>query len=75
MARCTSRWRCKFDDADALLVVNAYFASLMTWDEWLDTPGLKTVRLRVGRSHRVKYTTLLDSSSITVLAHLPHTWS
>ena len=56
----------KFDDADALLVVNAYFASLMTWDEWLDTGTRKLqVRLRVGRPHRWKYTTLLDSSSIT----------
>ncbi|MGB2015176.1 MAG: T9SS type A sorting domain-containing protein, partial [Flavobacteriales bacterium] len=55
------------DDADALLMVNAYFASLMTWDEWLDTPGPENYKSDCGLGDHTewKYTTLLDSSSIT----------
>ncbi|MEE2918959.1 MAG: T9SS type A sorting domain-containing protein [Bacteroidota bacterium] len=55
------------DDPDAVLMVNANFASLLTWDEWLDTPGPENYKSDCGLGDHMlwKYTTLLDGSSIT----------
>ena len=66
------------DDPDAVLMVNANFASLLTWDEWLDTPGPENYKSDCGLGDHMLGSTppCWTAAPSRVLAHLPaRTWS
>ena len=52
------------DDPTASLIVSAQFGALLTWDEWLDTPGPESFKSDCGLGDHLewKYTTLIDGS-------------
>jgi hypothetical protein len=54
------------NDAAATLTVDANFESLMTWEEWLDTPGLESYKSDCGLGDHTEWMyTTLTSGTIT----------
>jgi hypothetical protein len=54
------------DDANAHLQIDAQFAALMTWDEWLDTPGNESYKSDCGLGdHETWMYTVLTGGTIT----------